>query len=136
LKIGFFRNLNKFETYATNRKRIKAYFASEEDIYVSFGLKRRFEFDSRCQSPPQLNGAVVASVSCNRDKEISIDFYPISQELYPQNGKYEFHNEVMTSIKERIHNQTSKSETAVLGIEDCIIEWNGKTHLLHYLKYL
>lgn len=136
MKIGFFRNLNKLETYATNKRQMKLYFSSEEDTFVSFGLKRKFEFDSRCPRPPHLNGTVVASVSCSRDKKISIYFYPISQALYPQNATTEFHNQILPSIKEWVHNQTSKPETAVLGVEQCIIEWNGKTHLLHHLKFL
>jgi hypothetical protein len=137
LKIGFFRNLNKLETYATNRRQIKQlYFYSEEEIYVSFGLNRKFEFDSRCPRPPQLNGIVVASVSCNRDKKININFYPISQDLYNQSATNEFHNEVLPSIKEWVHNQTSKPETAVLGVEQFLIEWDGKTHLSHQLKFL
>lgn len=136
LKIGFFRNLNKLETYATNRRQIKFYFSREEDIDVFFGLNRKFEFDSRCPRTPQLNGTVVASVSCNRDKKISFNFYPISQDFYPQNANMEFHNEVLPSIKEWIHNQISKPETAVLGVEQCIIEWDRKTHLLHHLKFL
>jgi hypothetical protein len=114
----------------------KLYFSSEENIYVSFGLNRKFEFDSRCPRPPQLNGTVIASVSCNREEKIRIYFYPISQDLYPQNAKNEFHNEVLPSIKEWVHNQTSKPETAVLGVEQFLIEWNGETHLTHQLNFL
>jgi hypothetical protein len=136
LKIGFFRNLNKFETYATNNRQIKFYFSSGEDLYVCFGLNRKFQFDGRCPRPPQLKGIVVASVSCSREKKININFYPISQDLYPQSANNEFHNEVIPSIKVWIHNQTSKPETAVLGVEEYIIEWNGKTNIFHQLKFL
>lgn len=136
LKIGFYRNLNKLEIYATNRRYIKIYFSNEKDLYVSFGLNRKFEFDSRCSRPPQLTGTVIASVSCDRDKNISINFYPISQDRYPQNARNEFHIEVLPSIKEWVHNQKMKLETAVVGVEEYIFEWNGKTHLSHQLTFL
>ena len=136
LKIVFFRNLNKIETYAANRKQIKLNLPSKEEASVIFGLTRKFEFDNRCARPPQISGTVVASVTCNRDKDIRIYFYPISQTIYPEKAKSQFHNDVLPKLKKWIDHQVSKPETAVLGIEEFIIEWNGKNHLFHQIKFL
>ncbi|MGO4887291.1 hypothetical protein ACJ2A9_06015 [Anaerobacillus sp. MEB173] len=136
MKISFYRNLNTLETYATNKRQIKYHFSNDEDIDVFFGLNRKFEFDSRCKRPPELNGTVVASVSCNRDKDICINLYPISQDHYPHIARNEFHNEVLPSIKEWVHNQNIKPETAVVGVEQYIIDWNGKAHIFHQLTFL
>ncbi|MFB7142591.1 hypothetical protein ACFCYN_23570 [Gottfriedia sp. NPDC056225] len=136
MKIAFFRNLNKVETYATNKKQVKLNLPNKEDANVLFGLRRKFEFDTQCSRPPQISGTVVASVTCNRDKDISIYFYPISQNIYPEKAKSQFHNDVLPELKKWIEKQSSKPDTAVLGVEEYIIEWNGKNHLFHQIKFL
>jgi hypothetical protein len=68
-------------------------------VTISFGLVRHFEFDSRCLNKPVIEGTVVASVSCNRERTIHISFYPITQNSYPEKAYEEFNNVVFLGVK-------------------------------------
>jgi hypothetical protein len=136
MKFTHYRNLNRTEKYVTNIKQIKSKFMKNEDLKISYGLGRQFKFDSRCRNKPVIKGTVVASVSCNRDRAIQFSLYPISQNAYPEKAYEEFNNVVLPDIKKWIDEQISKPETAILGVEELIVEWNKKNHLFHNVRFL
>lgn len=120
----------------TSKKQIKSSLSNFEDIEVTFGLKRAFEIDSDCSKRPVIKGVVVASISCNRDKTIDISFFPISKNTYTEQACEKFSNIVLPDIKRWLEEQVAKLETAIVGVEQLIIEWNGKKHLFHSTKFL
>ncbi len=42
-----------------------------------------------------------------------------------------FNNVVLFDIREWIKGQMNKPDTALLGYEEMVIEWNGNKHLFH-----
>jgi hypothetical protein len=136
MKFTHYRNLNDTEKYVTNKKQIKSRFMEYEELNVSFGFKRQFEFDSRCPNRPVIEGRVIASATYHRDRTINISFFPIPQNVYLELAYEEFNNIVLPDLKKWIDEQLSKPDTAILGIEELIIEWNGKSHLFHYVRFL
>lgn len=76
---------------------------------------------------------VVASVAYSRDRSINFSFYPISVLDYPEKAVENFNNVVLFDIREWIKGQMNKPDTALLGYEEMVIEWNGNKHLFHNL---
>lgn len=136
MKFTFYRNLNKGEIYVTSKKELKSCLENVTEIDVSFGLTRKFEFDSRCSKKPIVKGTVVASASCQRDKAINLSFFPISQNNYSKEEYEQFQSEVLPILEEWIREQINKTDTAILGIEELVIERNEKKHLFHKTKFL
>lgn len=138
MKITYYRNLNDTEKYATNKKQLKYQLLINNEPSICFGLTRQFEFDSRCPitNRPIIKGNVIATASYHRDRTIGIYFFPISRNTYPEKAYEEFNNSVLPDIKKWIQDQTTKPDTAILGIEELIIEWNGEKHLLHNVRFL
>lgn len=138
MKITYYRNLNDTEKYVTNKKQLKSQLLNTDELSICFGLTRQFEFDSRCPNAkrPFIKGTVIATISYQRDGMKSIYFFPITRNTYPEKAYEEFNNSVLPDIKKWIEEQTKKPDTAILGIEELIIEWNGKNHLLHNMRFL
>ncbi|QLK09393.1 hypothetical protein BMG_6168 (plasmid) [Priestia megaterium] len=42
----------------------------------------------------------------------------------------------MVDIQKWMWEQTEKPDTAIVGIEQLIVEWVGNKHLLHYVTFL
>jgi hypothetical protein len=138
MKISYYRNLNNTEKYVTNKKQLKYNLLNTDELSICFGLTRQFEFDSRCPNAnrPIIKGIVIATASYQRDRTIGIYFFPITRNTYPEKAYKEFNNSILPNIKKWIQEQTTKPDTAILGIEELIIEWNGKNHLLHNVRFL
>jgi len=136
LKFNFYRNLNKNERFPSSKRHLKSVFADFESINFSFGLTRFFEFDSSVSKKPKINGTVVSSISYNRDRTINFSLFPLSITDYPDVAIDDFNNQLLVTIKQWIEAQINKTDTAILGIEELIVEWDGKEHLIHRVKFL
>ncbi|QSX18452.1 hypothetical protein [Priestia megaterium] len=136
MKFTYYRNLNKNERYVTNKKQVKSNLPNDENITVVMGLSRVFELDSRCSAGLKIKGTVVASISCQRDKTIGVSFFPISRNLCNEKAYEEFNAIVLCDIKKWIEEQVSKPDTAILGIEELIIDWDGQNYLFHHVRFL
>jgi len=136
MRFTYYRNLNKNEKYVTTKKQVKSYLSNDENITVVFGLRRVFELDSRCSNVLNIKGIVVASAYCNRDKTIGVSFFPIPQNVYDEQAYEEFNNAILPQIKKWFEVQVAKPDTAILGVEELIIEWSEKNHLFHSVRFL
>ena len=135
MKFTYCRNLNKNEKYSTNKRQLKLVFFNIE-MDVSFGLVRKFEFDSRCPNKPNIFGNVVASISYSRDRTVLFSLYPLSIADYPNRASDDFNNQILLTIKQWLEGQINKPDTALLGYEQLVIEWTENEHLLHKVKFL
>lgn len=136
MRIPYYRELNPQETYPITKKRLKQAFSPDEEAAAFFGLRRKFQFDSRQPDKPHISGTVVASVYCTREKTISLSFFPLKKVDYPEETKQNFFDEVLPKMKDWMTRQEAKPETAIVGVEELIVEWDGQKHELHYSKYL
>ncbi|MGK7377591.1 hypothetical protein ACSFXN_07090 [Planococcus sp. 1R117A] len=136
MQIRKYREVNPHETYPVTKKQLKHVLSSVQEVTAIYGLSRKFEFDSRQPGKPDINGVIVASASCHRDKTIHFYLFPISKADYPEKANNDFVQFVLPHVKAWMEQQVAKPETAILGIEELIIEWNGEKHTFHYSKFL
>ena len=92
---------------------------------------RRFEFDSRGTHRPKIAGCVVAEATCNPEREGWFCAYAIPKEKYPEEARIDFRDRVLPRLREWLARQMAKPDTAVLGHDLIIVEWDGKAHKLH-----
>jgi len=132
----YYRNLNRHETYVTTKKQLKKFVSPLTNVDFSFGLTRCFEWGSRRSTHPNLNGTVVAVASFYRDKSLNLSFFPISRNVYPEAAYEEFNHNILLNIQKWMYEQLEKTDTAIVGEEQLIVEWEGNKHLLHNVTYL
>ncbi|MBM7702902.1 hypothetical protein [Metabacillus iocasae] len=130
MKISHFRKLNKNERYPTTKKLLKSVFANVEQLDVLFGLNRTFESE-RKSFQNKMEGTVVASVTYHRDRTIHFSLFPQSSTHYTDKATEDFNTRIMMRMKQWIEDQMNKPDTALLSMEELIVEWDGRTHLLH-----
>ncbi|GIO32674.1 MULTISPECIES: hypothetical protein [Paenibacillus] len=136
MKFHYYRNLNKNERYATTRRHLRSVFTDFEAINFLFGLRRNFEFDSRASTMPSIKGTVVTSVSYHRDRSTNFSLFPLSIIHYSDQAADDFNSQILFNIKQWIQAQMNKPDTSILGVEQLIVEWNGKEHLVHKVRFL
>jgi len=133
---SYYRNLNRHETYVTTKKQLKKYISQLTNVDFSFGLTRYFEWGSRRSHHPKLKGTVVAVVSFYRDKSLNLSFFPIVSNLYPEAAYEEFNYNILQAIQKWVCQQLEKPDTAMVGVEQLVVEWDGNKHLLHSVTFL
>ncbi|WP_110111774.1 hypothetical protein [Bacillus sp. CGMCC 1.16541] len=131
MKISHFRKLNKNEQYPTTKKYLKSVFADVEQLDVYFGLNRTFESNRGISNKLTVKGNVVASVTFNQDRTVHLSLFPQSTNDYKDKAIEDFNNRIIGRIKHWIEDQMLKPDTALLGNEELIVEWDGKKHLIH-----
>lgn len=136
MRFAHYRNLNQHETYVTTKKRLKNHFSSLTNLDILFGLTRQFEWDSRCSQHPKIVGTVVAEASVHRDRTLDLSFFPIERKVYSEDAYEEFNHNTLVDMQKWMCEQTEKPDTAIVGIEQLIVEWVGNKHLLHYVTFL
>jgi hypothetical protein len=45
-------------------------------------------------------------------------------------------SQILLNIKQWIQAQMNKPDTSISGVEQLIVEWNGKEHLVHKVRFL
>lgn len=137
MRFVYIRGLNKNEIYPTTKKQLRSVFSDFETLDFWIGASRKFKFDSwsiRKFGKSTIKGRVVAFISYHRDRNTDIDIYPLSILDYPGKAIEDFNSQILFMIKQWIEDQVNKPDTAILGKEELIVEWNGKEHLLHEAK--
>lgn len=132
----YYRKLPKPQRYPCTKRDIKEIFHDVEIEFVSFVGPISFEFDSRCYNRPQINGTVIATISINRQLEILIHLYPINNERYLDNSAKNFKEKVLPKMLKWIKIQKVKQETAILGCEQLIVEFDKNEHKIHKVRFL
>ncbi|WP_061860375.1 hypothetical protein [Priestia megaterium] len=133
---SYYRNLNRHETYVTTKKQLKKYISPLTDVDFLFGLTRCFEWGSRRFNHPELKGTVVAVASFYRDRSLNLSSFPIVRNVYPEAAYEEFNRNILLTIQRWVCEQLEKPDTAIVGIEQLIVEWEGNKHLLHDVTFL
>jgi hypothetical protein len=130
-------NLPKSERFACSARELKAAFSDVENLGVFCGaLSKSFSFDSRSKSRPKLEGTVVASAQVSRDLEAILNLYAVRRDVYPERAAHEFCESVIPQIHEWLRSQLAKRRTAVLGVESLLVEWTGREHKKHGMRFL
>jgi hypothetical protein len=136
MKVTFTRNLPKTESYISTKKNINASLGHYEMLAVTFGLRRKFEFDSRCSNKPIIKGLVIVSVSITRSREILVSFYPVALTDLSADAITEFHKNTLQAISKWIDGMIGKPETAIVGVEQLIVEIVGNSFKFHQMTFL
>jgi len=124
--------LQKNECYPCSRREAKATFGDMGLKWIGLGWPlRQFESDSRGTHRPNIGGEVVAEVAYSPEREGWFCAYAIRKEKYPEEAKVDFRDRVLPRLREWLARQMTKPDTAVLGYDHVIVEWDGKTHKLH-----
>ena len=138
VRVNVYRNLNTNERYITSKKLLTTMLEplDKENIHISFGLTKEFSLDERCKKKPTITGKVVADVTCSRDKDISISLFPILSQDLSVGAIKGFVTTALPNLCKWIEKQTIKPDTAIVGYEQLIIEWNGKEYSFHQVTFL
>lgn len=129
--------LPKSERFACSARELKAAFSGVENLGVYCGaLGKSFSFDSRSKRRPTLEGTVVASAQVSRDLEAILNLYAIRREDYSERAADEFRDSIIPQIREWLKSQLAKQRTAVLGVESLLVEWTGRGHKKHEMRFL
>lgn len=130
-------NLPKTERYPCSTRNIKDMFDSAEVSRASFGWPtKKYSFDSRCFIRPKVTGSVILSVTFNRDRETSIRLFSINREKYSEEAERQFIEEILPRVRKWAAAQHQKSDTAIIGVEEYVVELAGGKYHLHEMRYL
>jgi hypothetical protein len=125
------------QRFACTPRQVKAAFGPAALEWVSFGNPiRTFAFDHRASRAPKLSGAVVASAQVNREGLAHLCFFPIMRDGYPDSAASDFATSILPSLARWISEMHSRPATAIVGVEESVIEWNGSDHSVHRLTFL
>jgi hypothetical protein len=130
-------NLPKSERFACSAKELKSAFSDVENLGVYCGvLGKVFIFDSRSRRRPILEGTVVASVGVSRELDAILSLYAIRREEYPERAACEFRDAIIPKVRGWLKSRLAKGQTEVLGVESLVIEWTGREHKTHEMRFL
>jgi hypothetical protein len=124
-------------TFACSRKAILTAFEANFIEWISFGaFKRHFEPDKRSVKIPKLTGTVVASLTFSPKATSYLILYEVSQDIYGEKGKQSFTELVIPKFRDWLAVKVKQVETADSHHKEIIVEWDGKKHTFHELRYL
>lgn len=72
-----------------------------------------------------------AKAAYSPDREGWFSAYPIRADAYPPHAREDFRDRVLGEMRRWLQQQMAKPDTAVLGYEFLIAEWDGTAHRLH-----
>ncbi len=129
--------LPKSERFICSSKALREAFSDFEELYISLGhLQKHFRFDSRGTRYPLISGTVVSSFGFSRDKSAILSLYSIKAQEYSESQSDEFVEKIIPQLREWLEKQMLKTETAILGYEQIIVELMKKSYKIHKLKFL
>ena len=130
-------NLPKSERFACSARDLKAALSDVENLGVYCGvLGKSFAFDGRSGRRPKLEGTVVASAQVSRDSEAILSLYAVRRADYPERAADVFRASIVPQIREWLKSRLARRETAVLGVESLLVEWTGREHKKHEMRFL
>lgn len=105
--------------------------------WIGFGWpSRSFRFDSRCHPRPKLRGTVVAQLTVPRTRDSYLMLYPCSRRSYCDAALEDFRIRVIPAMRSWLDAEQAKPETAILGYETLLMEWDGGSHRIHRVRFL
>jgi hypothetical protein len=129
--------LQKTECYPCTRREAKATFGDLELKWTGLGYPlRQFSFDRRSVHRPKVaEGDVVAEATYSPQREGWFSAYAMRRDGYPLNAREDFRERVLPEMRRWLQAQMAKPDTAVLGYEHFIVEWDGGMHNFHYYTW-
>ena len=128
---------DKGYTFACSRKAIDTCFGRDAFEWVSFGaFSRHFEFDSRSNHRPKINGTVIAALTFCPDRHSYLCLYQVSETSYIGAGKTSFAEVVLPKLRGWLKTKLEQPETASSRHKELIVEWQKKEHLFHEFEFL
>jgi len=125
--------LQKTECFSCTRREAKAAFGDLELRWIGLGYPaRHFSFDSRTVHRPKVaEQDIVANATYSPQREGRFSAYAMRKEAYPPQAREDFRDRVLPKMRRWLQAQIAKPDTAVLGYEYLIAEWDGTTHQFH-----
>ncbi|HYU25410.1 MAG TPA: hypothetical protein VEO74_09425 [Thermoanaerobaculia bacterium] len=125
------------QSFAASRRAVRQTFGDVDELSAWFGyMTRTFTFDSRLRHRPRIAGTVIASLSVSRDRSAHLRLYPIARALYSDDAAAQFSAEMLPRLKSWLRQQLAKPETAILGVEEIVVEWVRGNHRIHEVRFL
>ncbi|HNY77684.1 MAG: hypothetical protein RBS72_08715 [Sedimentisphaerales bacterium] len=126
--------LQKTECYACTRRQAKTAFGNLGLKWIGLGYPSRhfLGFDRRTQPRPCLiERSVVCEAAYSPQREGWFSAYAMRKEIYPPEAREEFRDRVLPEMRRWLQKQAAKPDTAILGYEYLLAEWDGATHRFH-----
>ena len=136
-----YRNLNPGEAYACGEKPLKRQFA-DTDVDINIGLLRDYAHDSALPKRLKPKGLVVASFSINHRRSNYGAMQPVScgilslYVIHDQAWTDAQSNEFVNTALPRLHEWYlgHRTSSAVIGgVDQILVEWDGKSLHFHEL---
>ena len=126
--------LQRTECYPCMRQEARAAFGDLGLWWIGLGHPyRHFKFfsrDTRHSKVAEQDIVAKGAYSAQRDGWFSA--YAVRRDAYPPQAREDFRARVLAEIRHWLRTQMAKPDTAVLGYECFIVEWDGTTHNFHY----
>jgi hypothetical protein len=120
-----------------SKRSIKETFAEEDLDWVdlAFAIKS-FSFDSAWSHHPKLNGQVVAQLTVPRNPgKAYLIIYPMHRDRFTGLIQEGMKSVVLPRFRDWLNLRKRRPETAVLGYETILADWNGRTFEFHEGRY-
>ena len=130
--------LPKTQRFVCNRKDIQTVFANDDIGWVSIGILKSLDLNSRYSRRPNFVGPIVAALSVGHrsDSEPILCLFPVRIDQYPQKAADEFKSRILLKMKEWLDRELTKPATSALGnAEYFVVEWTGGKHRCHQLRW-
>ena len=133
------RKLNSNECYPCTVRAVKEIFGGT-DIDISFGLLRKYEFDTCARKKPLISGVVIASLSINERERVEVGgngllvLYQVNKSLYEKSDQNLFENKYLPQMCEW-YSQKKKSNQYICGVSELLVEWYNHEFTVNEIRY-
>jgi hypothetical protein len=130
------RRLNPGECFPTSKRAVRETFKDLALDFVTFGaFYRSHHWDRRLSHRPRIAGRIVAHATVSPDGRAHLGFYPMTSASYSTAAKEEFGRRILGQMSSWVLDRLAKPETSPDGYEDLLVEWTGREHRLHAIRY-
>jgi len=143
------RNLNSHETYACEVRDVKRVFGREDDVWISFGYGRNFDFAFHDNVRPRIDGIVIASAylydSAYRTNYTygqskldirNIGFYVIKASNYNAKNKEVFTTCYLPLMHQWYQEMLVRPKTSIFGVENFLVELSHDNFKVHRYSFV
>ena len=78
----------------------------------------------------------MASLSVTRQRETSLRLFAVARQDFTDLEAERFTSRILPKLRRWLVTQRNKPETAVLGVEECVVEQTDRGCRMHTLRYL
>jgi hypothetical protein len=136
VKVATYKKPHVTEQYACSVLKVQEWAKGLADLRIEFGTNRSFQFDSRCNNRPKIQGIVTASAAIDRQLKPVLFFYPIPNSQYPEEVEKEFREQILADLKKWLIDRLANRDNQIIGHEMILIELKNGNFEIHRLRYL